>query len=63
MQLILSKFSIKTEKALNGADALKKCEEKKQKPCKQCFCTGFAVIFLDLNMPVMNGFDTVKVLK
>lgn len=44
-------------------DALKKCDAKKSSPCKQCLCSGYVVIFLDLNMPIMDGFDTVRELK
>ncbi|CAD8074532.1 unnamed protein product [Paramecium sonneborni] len=63
MQLILSKFSVKSDKACNGIEAIRKCEEKKLKPCKICCCAGYAVIFLDINMPLMNGIDTVRIIK
>ncbi|CAD8069978.1 unnamed protein product [Paramecium sonneborni] len=63
MQLILSKFSVKSDKACNGIEAIRKCEDKKLKPCKICSCAGYAVIFLDINMPLMNGIDTVKIIK
>ncbi|CAD8145435.1 unnamed protein product [Paramecium octaurelia] len=63
MQLILSKFSVKSDKACNGIEAIRKCEEKKLKPCKICSCQGYAAIFLDINMPLMNGIDTVRIIK
>ncbi|CAD8158893.1 unnamed protein product [Paramecium pentaurelia] len=63
MQLILSKFQVKSDKACNGIEAIRKCEEKKLKPCKICSCAGYAAIFLDINMPLMNGIDTVRIIK
>ena len=33
------------------------------KPCKICKNSGYMVIFIDLNMPVMDGFATIKELK
>lgn len=38
----------------NGAELLKKLEEMPEKP---------GLIFLDLNMPVMNGWQCLKILK
>lgn len=32
-------------------------------PCKNCHNSGYIVYFLDLNMPVMDGFSTVRELK
>lgn len=40
--------------AANGSDALKIMEKLDEKP---------KLIFLDLNMPVMNGWDCLKILK
>ncbi|TNV74069.1 hypothetical protein FGO68_gene2936 [Halteria grandinella] len=45
LQLILSKFHIIADKALNGQEALKKCQAKKASSCKQCLCSGYVAIF------------------
>ena len=50
-------FARKIEVALNGKEALNflDCKEKQGSRDEDCICPD--LIFLDLNMPVMNGFD------
>ncbi|CAD8175001.1 unnamed protein product [Paramecium pentaurelia] len=43
--------------AFNGYQALEKI---KQKRIQNCCCLGFKAILMDINMPIMNGWDCVK---
>jgi CheY-like chemotaxis protein len=63
LQLILNKFHSHCDFAFNGQECIRKCLEKSKKPCRQCQNNGYVVFFLDLNMPIMDGFYTVKNLK
>jgi CheY-like chemotaxis protein len=38
-------------------------EKKTRQPCPNCKNWGYMVYLLDINMPVMDGLDTVKELK
>ncbi len=49
---ILRSLGFETETAENGLDALEKCMEKK-----------YDIIFSDINMPVMDGYEFVKKLR
>ncbi|CAD8121972.1 unnamed protein product [Paramecium sonneborni] len=63
LQLILHRFNAHCDFTFNGLEAIKKSLQKMKQPCRQCQNTGYVVFFLDLNMPIMDGFDTVKNLK
>jgi CheY-like chemotaxis protein len=54
MALSETSESIAFDEAYNGTDALQKLSNGMTSP---------NVIFLDVNMPVLNGFDTLKELK
>ena len=47
----------KCDTANNGKEAI----EKIQKGCE--FCEGFRLVFMDINMPELDGFETTKILK
>jgi PAS domain S-box-containing protein len=49
LEAILNEFSIKTEMVYSGIEGIAKLLEKK-----------FDLIFLDLNMPIMNGYEVAK---
>lgn len=49
----LGKMQYLAETAHNGKDALEKIMAKSKSSC----CTRFNVIFMDLNMPIMSGWD------
>ncbi|CAD8210163.1 unnamed protein product [Paramecium pentaurelia] len=63
LQLILHRFNAHCDFTFNGQEAIKKSLQKMKEPCRQCQNNGYVVFFLDLNMPIMDGFDTVKNLK
>ena len=48
--------------AFNGKLGIEKVENKLRNKC--CInCSGFKMIFMDINMPVMDGLDATKILK
>jgi len=53
---LLQKHNLKVITALNGKEAIQKI--KIHEPP-----SGFKIIFMDCQMPVMNGFETTKILK
>ncbi|CAD8209960.1 unnamed protein product [Paramecium octaurelia] len=63
LQLILHRFNAHCDFTFNGQEAIKKSLQKMKEPCRQCQNNGYVLFFLDLNMPIMDGFDTVKNLK
>lgn len=38
-------------------------KNKSENPCEVCKRKGYALIFLDINMPIMGGIETMKELK
>jgi len=52
----------KVETAYNGQEALDKVKKRVTNPCSPQ-CKPFSIIFLDLNMPVMDGYEFTKRLK
>ncbi|CAK91632.1 unnamed protein product (macronuclear) [Paramecium tetraurelia] len=63
LQLILHRFNAHCDFTFNGQEAIKKAIQKMKEPCRHCQNNGYVVFFLDLNMPIMDGFDTVRNLK
>ncbi len=54
----LSSIHVKADKAENGKIALELIEKRSQLDC----CRGYSVIFMDINMPVMDGIEaTLKI--
>lgn len=47
LKILLSQFNIKCTSAFNGLEAVNKIKESNEK---------FNVIFMDVNMPIMDGF-------
>ncbi|KAM3136903.1 hypothetical protein pb186bvf_010988 [Paramecium bursaria] len=47
--------------AFNGQEAIEKIMTKQQ--CKVCNNNNYQLIFLDINMPIMDGIQTVKMIK
>ncbi|CAD8180658.1 unnamed protein product [Paramecium pentaurelia] len=55
LKILLNQFNIKCTSAFNGLEALNKMQESNEK---------FDVIFMDVNMPIMDGFQaTEQILK
>ncbi|CAD8127100.1 unnamed protein product [Paramecium sonneborni] len=63
LKLLMSKYQSKCDGAYNGSEAINQVLDKKNKPCQICGNKFFSLIFLDINMPIMDGFNTVKELK
>jgi CheY-like chemotaxis protein len=55
---IFKRFGIKCDKAFNGSEAIKMVLNANT--CVNCH--GYDIIFMDCNMPIMNGFDASKTL-
>ncbi len=58
--LVLSAFinsvGVKCDKAENGQIALDMIEQKRSHEC----CKGYTVVFMDVNMPVLDGIETTS---
>lgn len=52
LSFILDKLGVKYEFALNGLEAVEKCRT-----------TNYDIIFTDLNMPVMDGFEATRIIR
>jgi len=57
LERFLSKTGLQCDQAFNGKSAL----ELIQKRVRECqICNGYKVIFLDINMPLMNGIQAMQ---
>ena len=62
LEQILHKLRFTCDLAFHGAEALEKIQQRQVNRCSSS-CQQYKVVFLDCNMPVMNGFETCKNLK
>ena len=58
----LSKFNLKCDCAFNGKQAIEKIVHRHENRCNQN-CSQYKLVFLDCNMPVMNGFQAARLLR
>lgn len=60
LELILKKFNLKCQKANHGREAV-----EIMKTFKKCSrgCNGYRLIFMDYQMPIMDGVETTKILR
>ena len=58
----LSKFKIKCDCAFNGKQAIDKIMHRQESRCSQN-CRQYQIVFLDCNMPVLNGYQTARQLR
>lgn len=62
IEMLLSHFKISADKAYNGREALNKYRERIGIPCgKQC--EPYRLIFMDINMPQMNGIEATNLIR
>ena len=59
----LNKLDIKCDWAFNGALAIEKIRKRQSLPCPSASCSQYQAVFLDCNMPVMNGFEAARFLR
>ena len=63
--LIKSQFDIEVDSACNGKEAVDKFKQKidnYSKLDKVCERESYRLIFMDLNMPIMDGFDASEII-
>jgi len=58
-EVILKPLGIKSDSAYNGKSALEKLLERTKSPCG-CNCKFYEMIFMDKEMPEMNGTEAVR---
>ncbi|CAD8155452.1 unnamed protein product [Paramecium pentaurelia] len=63
LKLLMTKYQSKCDSAYNGKEAIQIVNHKKHHPCKKCGNRYYSLIFLDINMPIQDGYKTVKELK
>ncbi|CAD8191285.1 unnamed protein product [Paramecium octaurelia] len=63
LQLLMQKHRAKCDYAYNGKEALNKIMQKLEIGCHICQNKYYSLIFIDINMPILNGYQTVKEIK
>lgn len=62
LQEMLKTFGYDSSYAANGNDAISKVKERNENKCCED-CQNFRIIFLDSNMPILDGSETAKIIK
>ncbi len=62
LDMILSKLTFTCDWALNGKEAVDKIKTRQLSRCSKT-CQQYKLMFLDCQMPILNGFETAKLLK
>ena len=62
LQELLKNLGFESDFAANGSDAIVKVNERNEKKCCED-CQEFKLIFIDSNMPILNGIEATKILK
>lgn len=59
----LKKLRITCDWAFNGLQALQKIQRRQEQDACGAVCEQYKIVFLDCNMPVLDGFETAKALR
>ena len=62
LEQILSRLRISCDWAFNGREAIDKIEARQYNRCCDS-CQQYKVIFLDCNMPILDGYETTRILR
>lgn len=62
LEMILGKFGIVCSSAFNGQQAINKIRERERNMCMNG-CGQFKLVFMDCNMPILDGFEATTQLK
>ena len=62
LEQILSRLKISCHWAFNGKEAIEKIEARQHNRCSDS-CKQYKIMFLDCNMPIMDGFETARRLR
>ncbi|CAD8124944.1 unnamed protein product [Paramecium sonneborni] len=57
---MVKQLGFEIDSAFNGKQALEKVQTQLLKRCNQFNCVGYNCILMDINMPMMNGWETVQ---
>lgn len=58
MRLLLRQHKLTADEAINGKVSIDRVLARKDNTCEDC--KSYKLIFMDLNMPVMNGYEATK---
>ena len=62
LEQILSRLKIPCHSAFHGKEAIEKIESRQHNRCSLA-CQQYKIVFLDCNMPIMDGFETSRILR
>lgn len=60
-EAIAKKLNCQCDTAYNGQQAIEKVDERQVQKCGEN-CMQYKVIFMDCNMPILNGYEATKIL-
>ncbi len=55
----IRQFNLRVDKANNGKIAIEMIQERSKRHC----CCGYTVVFMDINMPVMDGVQATNIIR
>ena len=62
LEQILAKLQVRCHWAFNGREALEKIQTRQVEACSSS-CQQYKIVFLDCSMPILDGFETSKLLR